>query len=142
MFGLTLQFLQDHGYDYTPDTIKTITKAKAYEIYQDCIWTPCHIGDIANDAIASQVFDITVNSGHTMAVRLLQRSIAALGVPINVDSMWGPQTLKLCNQSPVVPLNNTLVSMRLQFYNSIVISNPTQSKYLKGWTARARSYLL
>ena len=60
---------------YHPDLdIKNLTLADAKKIYQDNYWSLNNYGDIVNQEIANQAFDLAVNLGGLRANKILQQA--------------------------------------------------------------------
>jgi len=99
-------------------------------IYHDEYWNPyC---DNIPKGIDYDFFDLSVNHGPGKAIQLVQR---ALGVAD--DGRIGPVTrdaLARANPKALIP---KITAVRKAYYDSIVKSNPSQKKYIKGWYNRA-----
>lgn len=117
--------------------IKLLTKEEVFNIYKDYIWNKMNLDLLTSKFISAQTFDIGVNSGIRMGVKLLQRTAGVLQ-----DGILGHQTVSVVNLAPEINLNNSLVRVRIAFYQAIVDHDPTQEKFLKGWIARANRYNL
>lgn len=91
--------------------------------------------------------DISINSGSFRANVLLQRALLK-GLPegrrLLIDGVLGPRTLEAYRD--VVRLRghqwliHAIVDERIVFLTEIVINNPKQLKFLRGWIARALSF--
>ena len=78
-------------------------------------------------------FDGWVNHNPRAAARVLQ---AALGV--DVDGIIGPKTLSAASKANGQHLANEMLWERLDLYDRIVIANPSQAVFFRGWVARIR----
>lgn len=118
-----------------PGDVKDLTKEQASAIYRADYWR----WDGLSDAPAAiKLFDIGVNCGLEVAVKLLQKAINTLAVPpIAVDGRAGPATIGAANAQPPQALMQALCQTQKDYYLSIVDRNPTQSVFLKGWLRRA-----
>jgi len=76
-------------------------------------------------------FDGCVNHGVNRANMFLQRAAG-----VQPDGKIGAVTLARVKAAPVMTLLNSICNQREQFYRNIVVSNPSQSKYLVGWLRR------
>jgi len=63
---------------------------------------------IADQRVASKVFDICVNLGLSSGVKLLQRTVNLSGAHLRVDGIFGPRTLEATNACDPTMLLNTL----------------------------------
>lgn len=91
--------------------------------------------------------DISINSGPARANRLLQQALL-LGLPegrrLLADGVLGPRTMEAYRD--VVRLRglrwliDTITDERIVFLTEIVVSNPKQIKFLRGWIKRALSF--
>jgi lysozyme family protein len=114
--GITLRTLGDwRGTPVTCDDVRKLSEQEARDIYRARYLAP-FVG--VDPDLKPQVVDIAVNSGVLRA-----RTLLALAL-----------------QSPKPP-NTALAIERLKFYARIVAADPTQSKFLKGWIARACEFI-
>lgn len=114
--GITIATLHEwRGHPVTCEDVRTLTEVEAREIYRARYLKPF---DGLDTAIKPQVVDIAVNSGVLRAKALLA----------------------LAQQSGK-PLNTALVVERLKHYARLVAADPTQARFIKGWTERAVSFL-
>ena len=92
-------------------------------------------------SIRPLAFDFAVNSGITTAIRSLQKVLVdTTGKKILIDGRIGPQTIALANKVQPKVLFDNYKQARLEFYSNIVINNPGQKKFLKGWLNRLNSF--
>jgi lysozyme family protein len=97
------------------------------------------------------LFDSAVNHGSGAAVKLLQKSLNALlrYTELKVDGIIGPLTLRAVNDyvslgsTPGTPPDSNIRYLcidvllnRVELYSSIVNSNRSQEKFLRGWLNR------
>jgi len=95
---------------YHPDVdIKGLTKEKATQIYQDKYWKAID-GDNLPPQVATMAMDIAVNQGPAVANRIVAQSKGDL---------------------------NTMLQLRKQQYQEVVLKNPDKAKYMKTWMDRA-----
>jgi lysozyme family protein len=106
--------------------IKNLTEEDAREIYAKDYWNP----DV--DGVAGfLVFDTAVNSGHKIAIKLLQRSIGA-----DDDGILGPKTKAKINEINDKSLVKNYLMYRARFYRDLVWQKPALEKFLNGWFRR------
>lgn len=84
--------------------------------------------------VANFVFDWFVNSGNH-AIKALQRTIG-----VTADCVVGDETIHAVNACNEVALMRRLKDTRIKFYQNIVANDPSQKKFLKGWTNRVNSF--
>jgi lysozyme family protein len=94
--------------------------------------------ELASDEVAKRVFDAAVNMGAGTAVKLLQQAICNVtGLTLELDGLWGPQTVETANSTDPVKLVQAFKIERSDHYKAIVAKNPAKAEYLNGWLARA-----
>jgi lysozyme family protein len=134
------------GREATVEEVKNMKREDAIAIYKDQYYYEPKIDWVPHPA-QIQVFDIGVNSGPNRAIKMAQHVVNLAGVvgPITEDGAMGPNTKKAIEKTQEKMgnhYNNALVEERLRFYQGIVDRKPSQEKFLKGWTKRAKSFLL
>lgn len=151
-YGVSLRFLADYTqYDVTGDgkitvdDIKAMTVDDAKKIYKDLWWNKFGYSRIADDTIATKVFDYAVNMGAGQAHKLLQRAInRAFGMKLVDDGVLGPNTLSVLNnidhddaaEDHLIAEYSNVV---WEFYQMLISKNPKLAVFAKGWKARAFS---
>lgn len=95
--------------------------------------------------LRAHVFDCAVNHGHAGAVMRLQEACQRQSPDISADGKMGPATegaiRALVEHLGEAGANNLLVATRVAFYQRLG-SKPGRKRYVKGWTARAESYVV
>ena len=114
--------------------IKNLTEDQAKEIYRRDYW---RYDGIANQDVATKVFDMAVNMGPPAAHRLLQMALNALGQGVTVDGVFGPQTLAATNRADPARLLQELRAQAAVRYADIVLGNRAERTFLLGWMRRA-----
>ncbi|MBR4401339.1 MAG: hypothetical protein IKT09_06540 [Synergistes sp.] len=118
--------------------IRRLTKTEAATIYQAKYWNPYQWNQYGEPADMI-LFDISVNNGLGNMAKLAQRACVSLGQNIVIDGKWGSKTraaLYTLAWSKGAALSKMLLTKRLNFYDAIVASRPSQQKYLGGWRNR------
>lgn len=100
-------------------------------IYYHSYWLSAHCDKLPYP-LNVVVFDMAVNSGPSRAIKMLQR-ILALGQ----DGVVGPKTLAAIAaiKDPKGACED-YIEEREAFFRAIVVNNPSQGVFLKGWLSR------
>jgi len=109
--------------------IKNLTRPMAIKIYLNDFWLRYRIAAYP-DNIRLHMLDVSVNSGNSRAVKILQRAAGFTGD--DIDGEAGPQTMKAAASVDVWEY----ASERNDFYVIYADQNPGKRKYLKGWIRR------
>jgi lysozyme family protein len=127
----------DHDGDVDIDDIKALPLDKAMEVYRTTWWDKFGYWRINNQTLATKVFDMAVNMGARQAAILVQRACNNCGAHLIVDGDLGPQSMGAINSITPTNLLLAIKEQQLAFYNAIVRRDPSQAKFLRGWTMRA-----
>lgn len=125
--------------------IKNLALSEAKAIYRRDYWNPLSLDSVTDEAIQEEVFDTGVNMGIGTAARILQAGINFLetGTPLAEDGRIGPKTLMWvnlwCRKDPEA-LHKTLNGFQFMRYFEIILRNPTQEKFARGWMKRIQYY--
>jgi len=100
--------------------------------------------------LQASVFDMQVNAGAN-AVRILQRLMAAFGLPLKDDGLIGPATAKIVAKAMVVAPHHLVDAYgiaRRNYYYRIGDQRPASRKYAcrkdggkGGWITRAEEFI-
>jgi lysozyme family protein len=128
----------------TVDEVKQLDVQTARDIYELRYYRTPRI-DKLPELIQSFVFDCAVNHGPRRAIKFVQEVCNDAGFgPLTADGLMGPKTkavAEACCASLQDWMLVALVEERQMFYVNIVSNHPDQSVFLKGWFARAKSFL-
>ena len=110
--------------------IRNLTRDAASAIYQRDFW---HYDAVQSQAMATKIFDMSVNMGHT-AIAILQRCVS-----VPADGLWGPTTCAAVNTvNAAMPGLLDEYKMELaNHYRNIVLAKPEMAQFLQGWLRRA-----
>lgn len=110
--------------------IARLTWDQALEIYYKKYWIAggCHL---LPPRVASIHLDGCINHGVIRASKFLQQ-IAG----VQQDGMVGPGTARAVAAMDEFEVCDRLAARREEFYHTIVINKPSQSRFLNGWLAR------
>lgn len=117
--------------------IKHLSLKDAKKIYLCDYWHKGRFEEIPDDAVATQVFDLSVNLGIRPAVTVLQRALRSVGKNVLEDGLMGSQTLSAVKKSEPRSLLAAIKSEAAGYYRMIVCSKPGMAKFLNGWLNRA-----
>ncbi|MDD2366665.1 MAG: glycosyl hydrolase 108 family protein [Desulfuromonadaceae bacterium] len=99
--------------------------------YKRNFWMPV-MDEIADQALVNWLFDKGVNMGVRQAFKVLQRALY-----VDEDGVIGPQTKAHIKQSDPVELLAACRFEAKRFYTNLALRDPSQSRFLNGWLARA-----
>jgi lysozyme family protein len=136
-FGLTAKYhpeLVAAGFfDSTMNTQTALSIAE--QSYAESYANPLLISQISNQALANALLSFAVNEEGTgrqgEAVKLLQEAAGA-----GADGVMGPGTIAAVNGCDPVALLKGYCGLQQTHYEAIVAANPSQQKFIKGWTSR------
>ena len=118
--------------------IASLTREQAIEIYRRDWWDKYGYGRLASSAIATKVFDLSVNVGPRRAHEMLQRALHAVDrQDVVVDGIIGPQTISAANAAPPDALLAAIRAEAAAHYRQLIERNPNLKKYERGWMRRA-----
>lgn len=133
--GVTLSTYQSvFGKNKTKSDLKNISDSEWSTIYKKYFWDKCGADKITDQSVANILVDYAWNSGVSRAIKDVQTIVKT-----SADGVVGNKTISAINTSNSKELFNKIKNRRIEFYNNIVKSNPSQSKFLKGWTNRVNS---
>ena len=122
---------------YPALNIKDLTLENAKKIYFCDYWHKGRFEEIPDDALATQVFDLSVNLGIRPAVIVLQRALRSVGIRVQEDGLIGSETLSAVKKSEPRCLLAAIKSEAAGYYRMLAQYKPGQEKFLKGWLNRA-----
>ena len=147
MRGLKLDLTGDGRVDVAD--VKALTPAKAAEIYVRHYFHEPRI-DLLPEPLQASVFDMQVNAGAN-AVRILQRLLAAFGVPLKDDGVIGPITAQaVAGAMDAAPghLVDAYGIARRCYYYRLADQRPASRKFARardggkgGWIVRAEEFI-
>ena len=132
--GETNMGISKKAYPYL--NIKELTQKDVEDIYLRDYWKKAKVDKVPLE-LRLIYFDMVVNMGKSRAVKTLQESITAKGVPTDVDGGIGPKTISNALKSGLEP--ERLRSYRVKYYADLINRKPKLGKYWYGWYRRAIS---
>ena len=130
---------------YPALNIKGLQREDAIKIYYCDYWLKGKFEQIPDENIATKVFDFTINFGQRASTIVLQRALRSVGINVQEDGLFGPQTLSAtifcCNpknaKNRAKMLLTAIKSEAAGYYRLIAAKKPQQQKFLNGWLNRA-----
>jgi lysozyme family protein len=129
--------------------VKGLSRAQAVEIYIRHYFHAPRL-DLLPPALQASVFDMQVNAGAN-AVRILQRLMAAFGLPLKDDGVVGPVTARtVARAMELAPahLVDAYGIARRNYYYRLGDQRPASRKYARakdggkgGWIVRAEEFI-
>lgn len=148
-YGITIVTLRALNEDIDEDgrisinDIHELTKEQATDIYEKVYFTKPKI-HLLPEGLQPVMFDMAVNHGPSRAVKILQRVVNLSGLAtIEVDGGIGPVTVRAADKTYRQMghyMINALCDERQNFYNGIVMRDPSQERFIRGWTNRNNDF--
>jgi lysozyme family protein len=133
--GITLVTFQHvFGADKTADDLKKLTVCDFREIMKIYFWDRWLANQILNQSVAELLVDWVWASGK-WGIIIPQRIIG-----VKADDKVGPDTISHLNGMDQPVLHEKIRQARFDFINNIVKQDPSQQKYLHGWSKRISDY--
>ena len=123
---------------YPGEDIKNLTLQRAKELYHQDFFLPLNLQYIHDDLLALHIFDMAVNAGRQVAVKLLQELLRG----VEVDGSLGPITgMAVANASADTNMVEAYKAKRIERYY-LVSTWRNNQKFLKGWVNRVYKTVL
>ena len=118
--------------------IKTLTKDEAVEFYKTLWWDHYHFERIADQDVATKLFDTAVNVGGVTAVKMAQSALECF-TPMTVDGVLGPITVQAINSISAEVFLCCFRNVQARRYADIVAADHSKIVFFGGWLKRAAS---
>lgn len=134
--------------------IANMSLLEAEKTYKEQFWDKYKIGRIKSQAVATKVFDMSVNMGERRAFKILQEACGKVcgGRPVFYYKVYGTHNLAIngilndetvefingLNEYDQETLMELLKKISFDYYEYIANKHPTYKKFLSGWIRRAR----
>jgi type VI secretion system secreted protein VgrG len=143
-FGLSQRFLKslyrtkEISWEPTRDKIFSLDKKEAKSIYRRQYWDFYNLRLLENKKLITKLFDCLIMSDSRLVIKNFQSSTnSSLGQnKLKVDGILGKHTSSVANNCDADFIINNFIIFMGQYYQEIVVSNPSQHKFLKGWLNR------
>lgn len=139
-YGVTISTWKQVGYDKDGDgdidvnDIKLLTIEDCAVVLKKNYWDRWKADTIKNQSIADILVDFVWGSGKWGIVIPQQ----ILGV--TADGVVGTKTIEALNNANQAELFKKIWDRRLKFLKDIIKNNPSQVRFIKGWTNRLKDY--
>ncbi|NCB97281.1 MAG: peptidoglycan domain protein [Bacteroidia bacterium] len=108
------------------------TREMVEMFYKKEFWDKAKLDEVVSQQIANEIFIAGVNMGMKKAVMLAQRLVG-----VSQDGVVGPKTLKAVNAFDTTIFDEMYDILEKDYYDQIVVNNPSKKIYAKGWRNRA-----
>lgn len=136
-FGITLTTLREERGPWVMATdVANLTETDAREIYRRRYIRRPGFDMVTDDRLRALLVDFAVNSGPKRAVLALQRAVGA-----DPDGLIGAQTMEMLEKNDAEAVYKEVLKARMLHYAGIVVSDPSQVLFLRGWLTRLAEFL-
>lgn len=117
--------------------IKNLTKEEALFLYKKA-WDQYRVGEIKNQWLANQIFDMVFNMDYVKAIKCVQNALLKINIsePVVVDGIMGSTTIRLINSSDAIKLLDSIKIERIKHYLKRVTDNKSQLVNMPSWIRR------
>ena len=123
-----------------PDVdIANLTRDQAKRIYERDYWNEMRLSLLEGTKIMVEMFDFGVNAGPKRAIMAIQRSLKLIDFPVKIDGIIGNKTISAINFATKHYESALLMALKgyeFLHYKNIVLRNPSQRRFIRGWMAR------
>lgn len=153
--GVTVHTMRRLGLDLTGDgvvndqDVRVLTAERALQIFIDHYFRGPGLDQIP-PLLQSSVFDMYVNAGNN-AVKILQRLLNQMRIPVAVDGVIGPKTIAATAQAMAAAPDHFVDAYgiaRRNYYYGLADSRTASRKYARsrdggkgGWITRAEDFI-
>lgn len=137
--GITLATWRAFGYDKNGDgvidckDVKLIDKNDFQKILKTQFWDKWNANSIKSQGVANIVVDWLYNSGR-YGIIIPQRLLG-----LQEDGIVGVKTINAINTQDSIVFFNKVKDARIKFVTNIILHDPSQKIFLKGWLNRINS---
>ena len=140
-FGITLATLSAfRRAPASPDDIRHLTKEQAINIYYFMYYDRLKLSLIERNNIVTALLDVAVNMGVSEAITIMKKTLISLFYDVD-DEGIDKKTLASLNEVSQEQFVDRFEIYVMNHYNDIVLKNPKDAKFLRGWSRRAMRLL-
>lgn len=133
--GVTIAtFKTVFGKNKTVEDLKAMTDEQFMTVLRRYYWNRWLADKIQNQSIADILVDFCWASGK-WGIIIPQRILN-----VESDGIVGPKTITALNNQDQAEFHKLVKQARFTFINSIILHDPSQEKFHKGWNNRVNSY--
>jgi len=114
--------------------------AIAEQVYGTQYGGPLHVVAIVDQAVATAVLSMGINSGTARAAKVLQTACSALGRALEADGDIGPKTLGVVNALNADQLLASFSTQADGFYRDLAEQDANDLPFLQGWENRVAAW--
>ncbi|MCC7321289.1 MAG: peptidoglycan-binding protein [Rubellimicrobium sp.] len=154
-YGVTIHTMRRLGLDLdrdgqvTAQDVRRLTRETAVDIFIDHYYRRPRIDELP-EMLRATVFDMHVNAG-VNAVRILQRLLCAMRLPVAVDGIIGPKTIAAAHAAAAAApghLADAYGIARRNYYYALADARPASRRFARrrdggkgGWILRAEEFI-
>lgn len=136
-WGITQKTLAAYrGIPITAEHVQLLSFDEAREIYRELFWERLHLDCVKRPQIATALLDASALFGQTLAVFNAQIACQRVGYGVKIDGVIGPKTLEALNSVRIQYWISAFQECLQKRISKIVLRNPKNEKYEKGWRKR------
>lgn len=106
---------------------------KVYDYYFAEFWKPYRLNEILEQHKADEIYVFGINVGMKKAIKTAQELVG-----VDADGIIGSQTIQAINDCDYSFFDKEFDDDEIEYYKSLVKSNPKKSIFLDGWINRAK----
>lgn len=141
-YGITPNVYEEYfGWVPTASAMQGLQKSQAQDIYKKNFWDYYDIGQINNQNVANQIFDLTVLHGNFKWI--INNALNEYGISRSESDPLTPSVISDINamKNPD-KFNDLLVKYRKAYFDKIINDNPSLAVFRNGWITRADGFKL
>lgn len=121
------------GREILDGEMRQLTVADVGPYYKACYWDRCRCDELP-PGLDYAVFDFAVNAGPGRSIKFLQQAVGVVA-----DGAIGPGTMAAVAKADPKWAIGQFSAAKERFYKGLVVRDPSQAKFIKGWLARVDS---
>ena len=120
----------------TPKDIRKLDFDDAILAYKKVYWD-CWNLETLDDQKAALIFDASMNHGHRIAAKIVQKTLIALGFDdVIADGIYGPHTREAIADVSTEKFAEKYFAVRLSYYEALAEAYPNEAVHLDAWKER------
>jgi lysozyme family protein len=137
-FGVTLSALKSFrsNPNLTYIDVQALTKLEASKVYRANYWDKLHLDEVADDTLATVLFDQAVNRGTDCVALQVQHLLG-----LDADGVVGKKTIQALNKVSAPKFTADFILKSQEIYVKIAQKNMSQLTFLGGWIHRTHELL-